>query len=358
MCQTECPVCMLEFGENPRNTVTTECGHKFHYSCLFKWNQDNTSCPMCRKEFEEIEQPRVVPEAAERGDGINFLEEYQARDLVIPVEACGMTLSCQRCNERVEFCANGCGRIVCYCQGPQISRNITNRSPIQQQNTEFPTCLECWHSRYETVLDYLDQRMTNSDLLTDEIYETEMMEEFYEMFFNNTNGNYIDEDGYETLQNSTFTDYDDFQDHIRETHRRHIYRAEGLEDYDEDAAETVAILDTEAEEAAEAEAAEEAEAVAAEEPEPDSIIDINDKREDGVDIDNLFSVFGIESEEESETDLDEVEEIEEVGEVEANEWSFEGKKYLVDDDNDVMTLKGIMVGKRIIVDGKYSIQPV
>ena len=55
--------------------------------------------------------------------------------------------------------------------------------------------------------------MTNSDLLTDEIYETEMKEEFYEMFFNNTNGNYIDDEGYETLHNSTFTDYDDFQDH-------------------------------------------------------------------------------------------------------------------------------------------------
>ena len=343
MSQTECPVCMLEFGENPRNTVTTECGHKFHYSCLFKWNQDNTSCPMCRKEFDEIEQ---APEP--RGNGLNFIEDFQARDLVIPVEACGMRLSCQRCNERVEFCANGCGRIVCYCQGPQFSRNITNRSPIQQQNTEFPTCVECWHSRYDTVLDYLDQRMTNSDLLTDEIYETEMMEEFYEMFFNNTNGNYIDDEGYETLHNSTFTDYDDFQDHIREAHRRHIYQAEGLEDYEEDAAETVATLDTTVE--AEEEAAEA-------EDTPDSI---NDNEEDGVDIDNLFSVFGIESEEEEEgeTDLDEAEEVEEVGEVEANEWIFEGKKYLVDDDNDVMNLNGMMVGKRVIVDGRYSIHPV
>lgn len=339
MSQTECPVCMLEFGENPRNTVTTECGHKFHYSCLFKWNQDNTSCPMCRKEFDEIEQ---APEA--QGNGLNFIEDFQARDLVIPVEACGMTLSCQSCNERVEFCAADCGRIVCYCQGPQVSRNITNRSPIQQQNTEYPTCAECWHHRYQTVHDYLDQRMTNSDLLTDEIYETEQTLEFYEMFFNNTNGNYIDEYGNETLQHSTFTDYYDFLDHIKDTHRRHIYVAEGLEEYEEDAAETVATLDTTVE--AEEEAAPEA---------PDSI---NDNRENGVDIDDVFSVFGIEPEEEIETDLDEAEEVEEVGEVEANEWIFEGKKYLVDDENDVMTLNGMMVGKRVIVDGRYSLQQI
>ena len=202
MSQTECPVCMLRFGENPRNTVTTECGHKFHYSCLFKGPGQQAVLCAARNSMKSNKH--------QNSRGLNFKKIF--RHGIWLFQLGGMRLS-QRCNERVEFCANGCGRIVCYCQGPQFSRNITNRSPIQQQNTEFPTCVECWHSRYDTVLDYLDQRMTNSDLLTDEIYETEMMEEFYEMFFNNTNGNYIDDEGYETLHNSTFTDYDDFQDH-------------------------------------------------------------------------------------------------------------------------------------------------
>ena len=347
MSQTECPVCMVEFDKGSRNKVTTECGHKFHYSCLFKWNQDNTSCPMCRKEFDEIEQ---APEA--RGNGLNFIEDFQARDLVIPVEACGMTLSCQSCNERVEFCAADCGRIVCYCQGPQVSRNITNRSPIQQQNTEYPTCAECWRSRYHTIHDYLDQRMTNSDLLTDEIYETERMEEFYELFFNNTNGNYIDEYGNETLQHSTFTDYDDFQDHIRDTHRRHIYVAEGLEEYEEDAAETVATLDTTVEAASGASGASDS---------------INDHREEGVDIDNLFSVFGIEpevdntgemetnSDDEAETEVDEPVEIEQF---ELNVQPLcgpDGKIYVIDRENIIYNMNGEVVGERSVVNGEYQI---
>ena len=331
MSQTECPVCMLELGENPRNTVTTECGHKFHYSCLFKWNQDNTSCPMCRKEFEEIEQ---APEP--RGNGLNFIEDFQARDLVIPVEACGMSLTCERCNERVEFCAADCGRIVCYCQGPQVSRNITNRSPIQQQNTEYPTCAECWHHRYHTVHDYLDQRMTNSDLLTDEIYETEQMEEFYEMFFNNTNGNYVDEDGGNTLQHITFTDYFDFQDHIKETHRRHIYVAEGLEGLEAEAGEIPRIND-------------------------------NNEDENGVDIDNLFSAFGIEpevdntGEMETNTD-DEVDtEVDEPVEIEHFELNVQplygpdGKIYVVDREHMIYNMNGEVVGEHSLVNGEYQI---
>ncbi len=31
--------------------------------------------------------------------------------------------------------------------------------------------------------------------MTEEIYDNDQIREYYEMFFNNTNGNYVDEDG-------------------------------------------------------------------------------------------------------------------------------------------------------------------
>ena len=352
MSQIECPVCMLEFGKDSRNTVTTECGHKFHYTCLFKWNQDNSSCPLCRKDFEDIE-PTIQPESHAQAQ-----EEFllRPRDLLIPAEAYGMRLSCQRCNERVDYCSNSCGKLICYCQGPQENLHIRNRSPIQQLNTEYPICADCWRNRYHTVHDFLDQQMTR-DLLTDEMYDNEQMYEYYEMFFNNTNGNYVDENGsVSVLQHTTFTDYEDFLEHIKDTHRRHIYIAEDLEEYEESAAETIATLNA---------------TINPEEDVPElEPINDNDNDDNELDIDNLFSVFGIEPEENGvfdssdETELDEAEEVEEdvevevVGDVEANEWVFEGKKYLVDDDNDVMSLNGIVIGKRIIVDGSFKIQPV
>ncbi len=46
---TECPICFDEFvGEC--NKIVTECGHKFHYTCLTKYTETNTGtgCPSCR----------------------------------------------------------------------------------------------------------------------------------------------------------------------------------------------------------------------------------------------------------------------------------------------------------------------
>lgn len=54
MSHTDCPICL-----NPiENTdcCTTECGHQFHSSCIFKNFTKSFSCPMCRKELVEVPQ--------------------------------------------------------------------------------------------------------------------------------------------------------------------------------------------------------------------------------------------------------------------------------------------------------------
>jgi hypothetical protein len=45
----ECPICMESIGRV--NCCTTECGHAFHSSCLFKNFSNSVDCPLCRKEL-------------------------------------------------------------------------------------------------------------------------------------------------------------------------------------------------------------------------------------------------------------------------------------------------------------------
>ena len=51
--KNECSICFDEICEN-KNCTTTECGHMFHSSCIFKnINFNGFACPMCRNEFVE-----------------------------------------------------------------------------------------------------------------------------------------------------------------------------------------------------------------------------------------------------------------------------------------------------------------
>lgn len=52
MCN-ECPIC-YDAMDSANNQVTTECGHKFHTSCLLKNTARNGyGCPMCRSTMVE-----------------------------------------------------------------------------------------------------------------------------------------------------------------------------------------------------------------------------------------------------------------------------------------------------------------
>ena len=41
----ECPVC---YEALTTGVFTTECGHKFHRTCMRRWMEKNDTCPMCR----------------------------------------------------------------------------------------------------------------------------------------------------------------------------------------------------------------------------------------------------------------------------------------------------------------------
>jgi hypothetical protein len=53
-CQEECPIC-YDCITNI-NTTTTECGHKFHSSCIFNNLKYGLDCPLCRTELVKVEK--------------------------------------------------------------------------------------------------------------------------------------------------------------------------------------------------------------------------------------------------------------------------------------------------------------
>ena len=73
MCEiSECPICM-DMIDVSKNCVTTECGHKFHTSCLMKNVSFNGfECPYCRslmaEDDEEDEEYVEDGEDDEEGD--------------------------------------------------------------------------------------------------------------------------------------------------------------------------------------------------------------------------------------------------------------------------------------------------
>jgi hypothetical protein len=60
----ECPICMESIGRV--NCCTTECGHSYHSSCLFKNFSNSVDCPLCRKEL--IIYPEDEEDSSESSD--------------------------------------------------------------------------------------------------------------------------------------------------------------------------------------------------------------------------------------------------------------------------------------------------
>lgn len=60
MSACDCSICLETIGE--KNNCVTECGHKYHMSCLMKWTMKNNSCPACRNKINKEEEVKEVNE--------------------------------------------------------------------------------------------------------------------------------------------------------------------------------------------------------------------------------------------------------------------------------------------------------
>jgi len=62
----ECPICFDDIDTN-KNCAVTECGHKFHASCLLRSvAHSNFACPCCR--FELAEKPEESDDGYDEED--------------------------------------------------------------------------------------------------------------------------------------------------------------------------------------------------------------------------------------------------------------------------------------------------
>jgi hypothetical protein len=77
----ECPICMDPIDGN-KNSVVTECGHKFHCSCLMKNSCHNGfDCPMCRSAMvEDMEEDDDEDEDEEEYEYNNSMSDYSGGD--------------------------------------------------------------------------------------------------------------------------------------------------------------------------------------------------------------------------------------------------------------------------------------
>ena len=66
----ECPICLDDIIQGTKNTVTTECGHTFHCSCLMcNVSHNGFSCPYCRTIMAE--------ETSTEDDDSIYSDEYE-----------------------------------------------------------------------------------------------------------------------------------------------------------------------------------------------------------------------------------------------------------------------------------------
>ena len=76
--QELCPVCLETIGNI--NDATTNCGHQFHLTCLFKCFVTKNSCPICRRalmddEPQNMTDINVISDGDENSDDENNYDE-------------------------------------------------------------------------------------------------------------------------------------------------------------------------------------------------------------------------------------------------------------------------------------------
>ena len=47
--QTECAICLTDFGDGDMMRILPRCNHSFHVTCIDTWLGSHSSCPSCRQ---------------------------------------------------------------------------------------------------------------------------------------------------------------------------------------------------------------------------------------------------------------------------------------------------------------------
>ncbi|XP_049388495.1 RING-H2 finger protein ATL78-like isoform X1 [Solanum stenotomum] len=79
---SECVICLSEFGIGEKIKVLPKCNHGFHVKCIDKWLNSHSSCPTCRHCLIETCQKIVPISSALVEEVVIRIEPLQREDVI------------------------------------------------------------------------------------------------------------------------------------------------------------------------------------------------------------------------------------------------------------------------------------
>ena len=175
-----------------KNAATIECGHTFHYSCIFRWHQNHDTCPLCRN-VDEV----VADISAEK-------ENRYLSHLGEILDNREISIVCNMCNVEAYRCPD-CSKPMCHCE--TNNEYFYGKNPFS--NTGYvESCLECFKTRDDHLVYVIKEFMKTYDF--DDIFDTYEIDEIYDKYYFNKRQNGSNIDGY-----MSFKDFEDFKSHAK-----------------------------------------------------------------------------------------------------------------------------------------------
>jgi hypothetical protein len=195
MDSSNCAICMDTIGES--NTCKLECGHTFHYTCIFQWNKNNENCPYCRN--------KTVPSIYNTNENNSEIDEIDEIDEIAVItekilEETDVWIICRECNFPLEHCEN-CSDVFCKCSENHTNNTIKyiGKNPFDPESSETTHCSKCFIKRDELLLSYL------MDDWEFDVYSMDFMVRIYDTFYKDTSKEdntliYINYNTYDTYE--------------------------------------------------------------------------------------------------------------------------------------------------------------
>ena len=164
----ECSICLENM--NKQTLIITNCGHKFHLSCLSKIT--NNTCPNCRTKISNFKS-------------IKMAESEIINDFKKKIKFCYI------CGYEPWYCQEeNCKNKICECLNyesifvPRNPLEKINGLGCKDESVIKETCKDCYESRLQILEDFL---VLNSPEDCEDLFEIYFKEEFndFDDFLNN-----------------------------------------------------------------------------------------------------------------------------------------------------------------------------
>lgn len=268
-----CAICFETLDENC-NKATIDCGHSFHYKCIFRWNSKSSggnACPLCRQtqdlpepvysSSEEEESDFELDDNSDITDNSDESEDEDTRTIRNEMIRCkqkkalqfflktnkdiesSISVNCKKCKTGVLDC-DFCSNLICSCKNnlPKITNksnpygklfNCTNNPEEYDEefynlfnidNTGFNecdlrichTCIGCFKSRDYILwasLIHFDENYESTQIINPNIFDhVDIKTVYYNLFSDRSKQ---DNSALYAVY-PTFSTYDSFKDYVNQ----------------------------------------------------------------------------------------------------------------------------------------------